>query len=56
LNNTGETAVPDSVLPNQCNNIAPEVGITGAPVIDGAANVLYVVSKHYNPNNNPTVT
>jgi hypothetical protein len=51
LNNTGETAVPDSVLPFGCTDIAPEVGITGTPVIDTAANVLYVVSKHYNTRN-----
>jgi hypothetical protein len=43
-----ETAVPDSILPLGCTDIAPEVGITGTPVIDAVANVLYVVSKHYN--------
>jgi hypothetical protein len=48
LNNTGETAVPDSVLPRTCNNIAPEVGITGTPVIDTGYNIMYVVSKHVN--------
>jgi len=48
LNGTNETAVPDSVLPGQCDNIGPEVGITGTPVIDTAHNVMYVVSKHYN--------
>lgn len=51
LNQTGETAVPDSVLPRQCGNIAPEVGITGTPVIDTANNILYVVSKHANGTN-----
>jgi len=52
LNNTGlaETAVPDTALPGGCKNIAPEVGITGTPVIDTTANppILYVVSKHMN--------
>jgi len=43
-----ETAVPDRVLPLGCTDIAPEVGITGTPVIDAVANVLYVVSKNYN--------
>lgn len=47
LNCTDLTAVPDSMLPGQCNNIGPEVGITGTPVIDTAHNVMYVVSKHY---------
>ena len=58
LNNSGETAVPDSKLPGPgpgCNNISPEVGITGTPVIDTDNNVIYVVSKHYNPNSNPTI-
>jgi hypothetical protein len=41
LNQTGETAVPDSALPRQCANIAPEVGITGTPVIDTSNNILY---------------
>ncbi|HVI06875.1 MAG TPA: hypothetical protein VND65_01130, partial [Candidatus Binatia bacterium] len=46
--NPNDEAVPDSLLPGQCNNIGPEVGITGTPVIDTAHNVMYVVSKHYN--------
>lgn len=45
LNVGTETAVPDSYLPNACANISPEVGITGTPVIDTGANLLYVVSK-----------
>jgi hypothetical protein len=56
--NTGDTAVPDSLLPGPgpgCNNISPEVGITGTPVIDTDNNVLYVVSKHYNSTSNPTI-
>jgi len=52
LNNANqqETAVPDSALPGGCTNIAPEVGITGTPVIDTSVSppVLYVVSKHIN--------
>jgi len=51
LNNTGETAVPDSLLPDGCINIPPEVGITGTPVIDTGSNVMYVVSKSYDGSN-----
>jgi hypothetical protein len=50
---TTETAVPYTDLPvdgklGPCANIAPEVGITGTPVIDVSVTppVLYVVSKH----------
>jgi hypothetical protein len=49
LNVGSETAVPDSVLPpvpTGCNNIAPEVGITGTPVIDPDGTTMFVVSKH----------
>jgi hypothetical protein len=55
LNGTNEGAVPDGDLSGGtgCNNIKPEVGITGTPVIDNNAssnqpNVLYAVSVHYN--------
>ena len=42
--NIGVTSVPFAELtPNP--DITPEVGITGTPVIDPAANVLYVVAK-----------
>jgi hypothetical protein len=39
----GITPVPAD--DTQSDNIAPEVGITGTPVIDGANGVLFVVSK-----------
>lgn len=53
LNLSGETAIPDSQLPGWCADIAPEVGITGTPVIDNDSNstfggVIYAVSAHYN--------
>jgi hypothetical protein len=54
--NYGDSAVPDAKLPNTCNNISPEVGITGTPVIDTDNNLLYVVTKRYNANSNPTVS
>ncbi len=43
-----EIAVPYTDLPGRCNNIQPEAGITGTPVIDVSVTppVLYVVSKH----------
>ncbi len=54
LDQSNEAPVDDSYLypGNLCNNIFPEVGITGTPVIDVSPastqpNVLYVVSKHY---------
>jgi len=39
----GETAVP--ATETQTDDITPEVGIVGTPVIDRAAGVLYVVAK-----------
>lgn len=38
----GATSVPSSYL--SCNDMTPEVGITGTPVIDSASNTMYVVS------------
>jgi hypothetical protein len=55
LNNAGdlgsgytEIAVPYGDLDKECNNIVPEVGITGTPVIDVTVTppVLYLVTKH----------
>ncbi len=47
LNGTNETSLPLSKIPPGCTNVAPEVGITGTPVIDLTKDVLYVVSAHY---------
>jgi hypothetical protein len=45
----GETTVPSGPFNNLVGNgfgdIAPEVGVTGTPVIDPASGILYVVSK-----------
>ena len=47
-----EIAVPYSDLPNSCGNIAPEVGITGTPVIDVSITppVIWLVTKHEDVN------
>ena len=43
-----EIAVPYTDLPGACGLVAPEVGITGTPVIDVSVTppVMYVVTKH----------
>jgi hypothetical protein len=48
-----EHAVPYTDLPSACNNIAPEVGVTGTPVIDTSATppIVWLVSKHEDRNN-----
>lgn len=50
LNPTGKTehAVPYTDLPSSCNNIVPEVGITGTPVLDISQTppIMWLVSKH----------
>ncbi|MBV9075749.1 MAG: pyrrolo-quinoline quinone [Acidobacteria bacterium] len=41
----GITTVSDADLPQLYEDIAPEIGITGTPVIDAASGTLYVVTK-----------
>ncbi|MFI4879948.1 MAG: pyrrolo-quinoline quinone [Steroidobacterales bacterium] len=41
----GETPVAGNLVGSGAGDLAPEVGVTGTPVIDAAAGILYVVSK-----------
>jgi hypothetical protein len=41
----GETAVAGNLVGSGGDGITPEVGVTGTPVIDPVAGILYVVSK-----------
>ncbi len=41
----GETSVPSSMVGQGSGDLAPEIGVTGTPVIDPATNTLFVVSK-----------
>ncbi|HLY41238.1 MAG TPA: hypothetical protein VKR52_08485 [Terracidiphilus sp.] len=41
----GETSVPNMLVGVGFGDIQPEIGVTGTPVIDPAASVLYLVSK-----------
>ena len=45
----GETTVPWTWLGGAGGDIQPEVGVTGTPVIDPVAGILYVVSKSVDP-------
>lgn len=42
---SGETSVPNSLVGAGYGDIQPDIGVTGTPVIDPTANVLYIVSK-----------
>src|SRR6185312_1339644 len=41
----GITTVSDDDFPEAYEDIAPEIGITGTPVIDSSSSTLYVVAK-----------
>jgi hypothetical protein len=45
---SGETPVPTADVGNGFQDIQPEIGVTGTPVIDPATSTLYVVSKSEN--------
>jgi hypothetical protein len=45
----GETSVPTAGAWRGGQDITPEVGVTGTPVIDPSSNTLYVVSKSKGP-------
>jgi fibronectin type 3 domain-containing protein len=53
-----ETSVPSgppgNLVGNGFGDIAPEVGVTGTPVIDPSTSTLYVVSKSVIPSGSPT--
>jgi chitodextrinase len=46
----GESPVPSSQVGSGYGDLAPEVGVTGTPVIDPGTNTIYVVSKSENTN------
>jgi hypothetical protein len=46
---SGETPVPTGDVGNGFQDIQPEIGVTGTPVIDLASGTLYVVSKSEGP-------
>ena len=41
----GRTVIGNTDIATGCNDIEPEIGITGTPVIDSSTNTLYVVAK-----------
>ncbi len=46
---SGEVPVPTADVGSGFQDIQPEIGVTGTPVIDPATNTLYVVSKSEGP-------
>ena len=46
---SGETPVPTADVGNGFQDILPEIGVTGTPVIDPASGTLYLVSKSEGP-------
>jgi hypothetical protein len=45
----GETSVPTADVGSGFQDIQPEIGVTGTPVIDPSSNTLYIVSKSEGP-------
>ncbi len=50
----GEVSVPGALVGSGLGDIAPEIGVTGTPVIDPTTNILYVVSKSAIPATTPS--
>ena len=50
--NPSEGIIPVPSADTGCNDIYPEIGITGTPVIDASTSTIYLVSNVKNTNNN----
>ena len=46
---SGETSVPSNLVGVGYQNLYPEIGVTGTPVIDPSSGILYVVSESVDP-------